>query len=229
MRAALRFVRELENAPAYTRTSRVCVDLYGSLALTGHGHGTDRAVLLGLSGYAPDTVETERIESILASIRDSGILDLDGALSVRFNEPTDLLFHRDQMYPEAGAVSHPNGMRFTAFNGAGAVVATEVFYSVGGGFILSDAERVADLVGGTVSTRVVPYPFRSAAELLQLGESYGTTIAEIVLANECALYSAELRNETSPRIRRPGLTSHTDMEASAALQRVQRNRRFRNA
>ena len=205
MRAALRFVRELEAAPTYTHTGRVCVDLYGSLALTGMGHGTDRAVLLGLSGYGPDTVATERIESILGSIRDSGILDLDGVLSVRFNEKTDLLFHRDQMYPELGVVSHPNGMRFTAFDAAGNVIVSEVFYSVGGGFIVSEAERVANASGGAVSTRVVPYPFRSAEEMLRVADQHGLTIADLVLANECALLADErvkiVRSGTEVRAR----------------------------
>ena len=187
MRAALRFVRELESVPAYMQTNRVCVELYGSLALTGMGHGTDRAVLLGLEGYAPDALDTGRIETILATIRDSGILDLDGLLSVRFREATDLTFNRGQMYPEPGVVSHPNGMRFTAFDAEGAKLAEEVYYSVGGGFILSESERVANAAGATVSTRVVPYPFHSAEELVRLADEHGLTIAELVLANECAL------------------------------------------
>jgi L-serine dehydratase len=212
MRAALRFVRELDAAGQLDQIGQVAVDLYGSLALTGLGHGTDRAVLLGLMGEAPDTVDPATVDAKISEVRAMSRLLLGGRVEIPFYEQGNLLFHRAQMYPDPNTVSHPNGMRFTAFDGAGAQLATKVFYSVGGGFILSEEERLADAAGATVSTRVVPYPFRSAAELLQIGESYRTTIAEIVLANECALYSAELRNETGPRIRRPGLTTLGDMD-----------------
>jgi L-serine dehydratase len=186
MRAAQRFVREFGRSPT-GKTERVQVDLYGSLALTGMGHGTDKAILLGLWGFAPDTVVTEKIEPILEETRRLGELWLDDALPIRFNEKTDLLFHRNQMYPDAGHVTHPNGMRFTAFDAAGEVLAEEVFYSIGGGFIVSEAERVAAAEGSARSPRVVPYPFRSAEEMLRVAEEHGMTIAELVLANECAL------------------------------------------
>ena len=143
MRAALRFVRELDRNSRFRETERVQVDLYGSLALTGHGHGTDRAVLLGLWGFAPDSMTMEKIEPILEETRRLGELWLEDALPIRFNEQTDLLFHREQMYPDAGAATHPNGMRFTAFDATGRVIASEVFYSIGGGFIVSEAERAA--------------------------------------------------------------------------------------
>ena len=89
----------------------------------------------------------------------------------------DLRFRRDQMYPEAGVVSHPNGMRFTALGCEGVVLAEEVFYSIGGGFIVSEAERVAGAAGGGVRDRVVPYPFRSAEEMLRVAAEHGLTIA----------------------------------------------------
>ena len=187
MRAALRFVRELEAAGLLATTARVTVDLYGSLALTGRGHGTDRAVLLGLMGEAPDTVDPASVEGKIAEVRTTLLLRLGGRVEISFVEAGDLRFRREQMYPEAGVVSHPNGVRFTAFDAAGGELASEVFYSIGGGFIVSEAERVAEADGGAVSNRVVPYPFRSAEELLRVARVHELTIAELVLANECAL------------------------------------------
>src|ERR1700712_4130629 len=98
MRAALRFVQELQALESFSATTRVQIDLFGSLALTGIGHGTDRAILLGLSGEAPDTVDTARVEDLLASIRELKSLSLGGSQAITFHEPADLLFHRNQMY-----------------------------------------------------------------------------------------------------------------------------------
>jgi len=187
MRAALRFVRELNAAGSLAKTARVTAELYGSLALTGIGHGTDRAVLLGLMGEAPDTVDPASVEAKIAEVRGTTRLKLGGSSEIPFHESDDLRFLKSQMYPEAGVVSHPNGVRFTAFDPAGAVLASEVFYSVGGGFIVSETERLADGTGGAASTRVVPYPFRSAEQLLRIAAEHELTIAELVLANECAL------------------------------------------
>ena len=188
MRAALRFVRELQAMPRFPTTTRVLVELYGSLAHTGIGHGTDRAVLLGLSGYAPDSIDPARIDSIITTIRTNKTLELAGSLAVPFDEATDLLFQRDQMYPPEAdaATSHPNGLRFTAFAGE-EVIAQEVFYSVGGGFILSAAELAPEPNAKPVATRTVPYSFSSAEELLSVADSNKLTIAELVLANEVAL------------------------------------------
>ena len=201
MRAALRFVSELDQASVMS-THRIQAELYGSLAHTGIGHGTDRAALLGLSGERPDTVDPAQIESIVAAIRSSGILELGGRLSVHFNEATDLLFHRYRMYPPGAeaTTSHPNGMRFTAFNNAGNMLAQEVFYSVGGGFILSAAELAPNPQEKAVAPRNVPYPFASAEQLLAVAETHHLTIAELILANEVALLN-------DPRITRPATTS----------------------
>ena len=184
MRAALRFVEGLESTGQLTRTCSAIVHLYGSLALTGIGHGTDRAVLLGLLGEAPDTVDTSQVEAKLAEVRTTRSLPLLGRHPVPFIESANLPFHRDQMYPEAGVVSHPNGMRFTAFDAAGALLANEVFYSIGGGFIVSEAERTAPQ---TDSPRRVPYPFRSAEELLRVASEHDLSIADLLLGNEVAL------------------------------------------
>ena len=187
MRAALRFVNTLDSSGLLPRTARVVVHLYGSLALTGKGHGTDRAILLGLLGDAPDTVDPAHIEAKLNTIHASNTLNLLGRQAIPFTESEDLRFHRDQMYPDATIISHPNGMRFTAFDNAGALLAEEVFYSVGGGFIVSEAERTDESV---TNARIVPYPFRSAADLLTTAKQHNLTIANLLLANEVALLKA---------------------------------------
>src|SRR5581483_2759991 len=186
MRAALRFLRELDARQLFDKVDSITVDLYGSLALTGHGHGTDRAVLLGLLGESPDTVPLDQIESMLERVRSEHKLRLMGRRDVAFRESEQLRFHREQMYPDPQHATHPNGMRFTVFDAAGNVVARDVFYSVGGGFILSAAEL--EQSGSSAGTkRDVPYPFSSAAELLRLGEERGLSITEMILRNEIAL------------------------------------------
>ena len=116
MRAALRFVRELATKNLLERTERINVDLYGSLALTGIGHGTDRAILLGLLGEAPDSVDPATVEAKIAAVRSTGTLALNGNKTIPFVEIEDLHLRRNQMYPDTAVVSHPNGMRFTAFD-----------------------------------------------------------------------------------------------------------------
>lgn len=184
MRAALRFTRELAASHLLEKTAKVTVDLYGSLALTGIGHGTDRAILLGLLSEAPDAVDPATVETKIAAIRSTGTLALNGSRTIPFTEAENLNFRRNQMYPDPAVTSHPNGMRFTAFDNAGAKLAEEVFYSIGGGFIVSEAERTAPSL---TSTRKVPYPFRSAADLLATAKQHNLTIADLLLANEVAL------------------------------------------
>ena len=199
MRAALRFVHALDSADLLNRTGSVIVDLYGSLALTGIGHGTDRAILLGLLGEAPDTVEPAQVEAKLTAIRTTGTLSLLGSKTIPFLEPRHLLFHRNQMYPTPGIVSHPNGMRFRAFDDADTLLSEDVFYSIGGGFIVSEAERTAE---STTSNRIVPYPFRSAADLLATAQQRNLTIAQLLLSNEVALL-----NDPTILINRPAPAS----------------------
>jgi L-serine dehydratase len=190
MRAALRFARELESTGLTPRTASVRVDLYGSLALTGHGHGTGRAILLGLSGQTPEGIDPAEIEAQLSVIRSAGTLQLPGRRTIAFDEATHLLFHRTQMYPVAGIVSHPNGMRFSAFDSDGRLLLERIFFSIGGGFIVSAnefaaAQRTQTPVDDEVTR--VPYPFHSAQELLQRAAAGNITIAQLMLANECAL------------------------------------------
>ena len=212
MRAALRFVQQLESSNLLPQTASVSAHLYGSLALTGHGHGTDRAILLGLLGQAPDTVDPAQVHSHLDIIHQTKTLSLLGRHPIPFDDATNLLFHRNQMYPNANATTHPNGVRFTAVSANGTTLADDVFYSIGGGFILSADEFVTQKEASksaNTSTRTVPYPFRSAAELLALAAAQHLTIAELILANEVALLA-----DTSLAINRPTL----DRSRAAATQ-----------
>jgi L-serine dehydratase len=182
MRAACRFARDLESAGLLDRVARVQTDLYGSLALTGLGHGTDRAVLLGLAGNEPASIDPAAIESTVAAIRAARRIELAGRRGIDFNEPRDLIFHRDQMLPPGAHTQHPNGLRFTAFDAAGNILSERTFFSIGGGFIVEDG--VADNPAGESEVRL-PYPFHSAAELLEVARAHSLTIDRVMMANEC--------------------------------------------
>ena len=184
MRAALAFVGQLERTGLLERVRRVQTDLCGSLALTGKGHATDRAVLLGLSGEVPDQVDPARIESLVNGIRVAHSLLLGGTHSIPFEESTDLLFHKDATLP-----AHPNGMRFRAFDEAKEELASKVYYSIGGGFIKTEAEMQA--VQPSSHSTKVPYRFKSAADLLRVGEERQLAIWQIMLENEKALHGGE--------------------------------------
>jgi L-serine dehydratase len=184
MRAALRFVHELAADGKLDLTERVGIDLYGSLALTGRGHGTDRAVLLGLSGEAPDRVDPDQVESKVRRIREEQALRLDGRRQVQFREREDLRFRIDKTL-----AFHSNGMRFTAFDAVGAVLSRRIYFSVGGGFVVDETE--AQHVGDAPRALHVPYPFASAAELLAHGNATKKRIPEMIRSNELALRSPE--------------------------------------
>jgi L-serine dehydratase len=192
MRAAWRFAREL--GPLLDRSARVQADLYGSLALTGMGHATDRAVLLGLAAHEPATVDPGVIESTVAAIRSSRRIDLAGKRSIAFDEPRDLVFHRDQMFPPGAHTQHPNGLRLAAFDANGAVLCERTFFSIGGGFIAEDG--AADQPAGEPQVSV-PYPFGSAAELLEVARAHSLSIDRVMLANECARLRAVERSATA--------------------------------
>ena len=138
------------------RTAKVAAQVYGSLALTGRGHCTDRAILLGLEGNRPETLEPATVEPTLERIRTSGRLRLSGRHEIAFDEPMDLLFHRDQTLPQ-----HPNGMRFTALDAAGNVLHREEIFSTGGGFIVRAADFGKERADATQVA--LPYPFTNAA------------------------------------------------------------------
>ncbi|MBL8799230.1 MAG: L-serine ammonia-lyase [Planctomycetia bacterium] len=180
MWAALRFTRTLESLDLLTQTRRVKTELYGSLAATGRGHATDKAVILGLSGERPDTLDPDRVEPLIERVRSGHTLSLAGRLEVPFHEADDLIFH-NEFLPR-----HPNGMRLTAFNAAGDRLAEELYYSVGGGFVVNEAEAAAGQGGGNPPGGALPYPFSSAAELLDIGQRARLSIADVVRANETA-------------------------------------------
>jgi L-serine dehydratase len=189
MRAARAFALALHREGVLERTAQVRAQLYGSLALTGRGHGTDRAVMLGLRGEEPSTLDPATVENRLAEMRTGASLLLLGRHPVPFREAEHLLFHRDQMTPPGARTQHPNGLRFSAFDPAGGLLLEQTWFSVGGGFIVedgADADRTP-----MMPARPLPYPFRSAATLLEITRTHGLTIPQVMLANECALREGE--------------------------------------
>jgi L-serine dehydratase len=176
MNAARQFALDLDARQLLPTTHKVSIQLYGSLALTGQGHCTDRAVLLGLEGHRPDEIEPDTIESTIERIRSSGRLKLLGRHEIEFDEPLDLLYHRNQVLP-----GHSNGMRFAALDANGRVLISEEFYSIGGGFIQRAGEAGP---AGPKSAAALPFPFNSAQELLALGRTHGLEIYELMFANE---------------------------------------------
>lgn len=177
MVAANRFLNELREKNLLNSASRVKVDLYGSLAMTGEGHATDVAVLLGLLGEQPDRVDPDKVSEYIKQIDDSGELNLAGERLIPFQRATDLPFNFGESLPK-----HPNGMRFYAFDEAGMVTIDSIYYSVGGGFVLSDAEVSEQ--GKVVADHGMPYLFNNGVELLQIGKKENLSISDIVLANE---------------------------------------------
>jgi len=181
MRAARMFAARLEHEGKLAATTRVCSQMYGSLGATGKGHGTDKAVLLGLSGSEPDTVEVDAISVRLKRIRESQRIALLGAHEIAFNEKTDLIFYRREALP-----FHPNGMRFTAFGADAAPLLARVYYSVGGGFVLSDDVAHDGSLQKVIApdTTVLAHPFHSGADLLALAHTNHCSIAELMRRNE---------------------------------------------
>jgi L-serine dehydratase len=196
MRAAREFALGLQKEGVLAATQEVFVRLYGSLALTGLGHGTDRAVLIGLEGAQPETVDPDSIEPAVQRIRKTGKLNLLGEREIAFDEPMQLLFLRTERLPH-----HSNGMKFTAFGPAGTsgagtvspagasdagatgrvVLREETYYSIGGGFIIREGETET---AESVALSMPPYPFETGAELLARCKEHGLELFELMLANE---------------------------------------------
>src|SRR6202522_4637757 len=175
MNAARSFAELRAARGLLARTTQVSAQLYGSLALTGRGHCTDRAILLGLEGLSPDTIDSATVEPTLQRIRAGGRIRLLGRHEIAFDEPLNLLFHIDQVLP-----GHSNGMRFTAHGSALEVLAREEYYSIGGGFVV---QAGAETNAGAVR-REPPYEFNSGARLLEHGRAHGLEIHELMLARE---------------------------------------------
>ncbi len=179
MLAARRFLVECADLASVTRVS---IDLYGSLALTGIGHATDKAVLLGLLGETPKEVDPETMDAKIARIRESHRMHLLGEYEIPFEIERDLHWHRQESLP-----AHPNGLRLTAVHRDGSQ-SSQVFYSVGGGFIQTEQEMGHE---PAVAPRKKPYPFGTMGELLALGEKNSISIAGMMRANESVFCSSE--------------------------------------
>jgi L-serine dehydratase len=179
MRAARTFALGLRDDGLIDQVVRVRAELFGSLGATGHGHGSDRAVLLGLEGEDPETVEVSGVEGRVAAIRSQQKLLLLGVHAIAFDEDTDLVLHRRRALPY-----HPNGMTFTALDAAGAELRTRTYYSVGGGFVVDETATGADRV--KPDDTVLPYPFSTGAELLAHTRATGWPISRIMAENEQA-------------------------------------------
>lgn len=190
MRAAARFVeRWLVQEGNLEACNRIKAELFGSLALTGKGHGSDKAVLLGLEGQWPHRIDPDDIEPMLTRIRNEKSVMIAPGKCIGFDEKTDLLFNKRQKLP-----FHSNGMRFTAFSADGSELANREYYSVGGGFVVNQDEAAQDRI--TADTSVQPYPFKSSLEMISQCEKHGLTIADLMRANESVWRSdAEIDSE----------------------------------
>jgi L-serine dehydratase len=184
MRAALTFANRLKELGLLAQTVSVKAELYGSLGATGKGHGSDKAVLLGLQGEAPDLVDTSTVAAKLEKIRSSKCLNLLGEKEIAFVESEQLLMYKRQSLP-----FHPNGMRFTALDANGAEILNKVYYSVGGGFVVNEDAAGKDRI--VPDTTILRYPFRSAVELLRLCNEHRISVSQLMLENETAWRSEE--------------------------------------
>ncbi|WP_026415952.1 L-serine ammonia-lyase [Actinomadura oligospora] len=184
MAAAHRFARGLDQDGVLEKTASVQAILYGSLGLTGKGHGSDKAVILGLEGDKPELVDVDTVDERLARVRETGSLTLYGSHPVPFVIGEHLVFERKISLP-----GHPNGMRFTAFDADGNELRTRVYYSVGGGFVVDEHATGADRI--KADDTVLPHRFDTAAELLERCHETGLSISALMLENEKAFGRSE--------------------------------------
>ncbi|MEZ6039090.1 MAG: L-serine ammonia-lyase [Planctomycetaceae bacterium] len=188
MRAARLFVQRLIEAGEIGSTDRIEVCLYASLAFTGKGHGTDKAVLLGLEGESPEEIDVDSIQSQLDRIRTTHKLQLTPERSITFIEDRDLIFRRKESLP-----AHPNGLRFTAFNPDNTILLTKTYYSIGGGFVVGEKSAESDQLTRSQVDR--PFPYRSGADLLRLAADNDLSISEMTLRNEACWRPEEQTRE----------------------------------
>ncbi len=185
MRAAARFAeRWLDGNGVLEQVVRVRCELFGSLAMTGRGHGTDKAVLLGLEGEHPDRVDPDRIPTALERIRGTQQLQLLGKKTIAFEEKRDLVFNKRQKLP-----FHTNGMRFSAYDANDNELASRDYYSVGGGFVVNNDEAADDRI--VADTTEQPYPFSTGDQMLALCKKHNLSIAQLTMANEKVWRSEE--------------------------------------
>jgi L-serine dehydratase len=173
MRAAQIFAPALMQAEVLPSVAYIRIELFGSLGATGRGHGSPKAIILGLAGEAPATVDVDGIDDFLAQIRASGELMVLGTHAVSFDEKRDLIFSRSRTLP-----CHSNGMQFVALNVQQETIDSRIYYSVGGGFIVDEEAASTDCL------TVLPFPFNSGEQLLELCQQQKMSISELILANE---------------------------------------------
>ncbi|NHN54311.1 L-serine ammonia-lyase [Calidifontibacter sp. DB0510] len=193
MRAARLFADGIAEQGRLEEVARLKAQLFGSLGATGHGHGSDKAVLLGLEGEDPETVDTETADARVAAMRARRLIRLAGRHTVAFDADTDLVLHRRKSLP-----THPNGMQFDAFGEDGELIVSRIYYSVGGGFVVDEHATGADRV--VQDPTVVPHPFNTGAELLAICEQEGISVSEVMWRNERAWRSDEQIREGLLRI-----------------------------
>ncbi|MFC4030729.1 L-serine ammonia-lyase [Streptomyces polygonati] len=184
MRAAGIFAHRLKNEGLLSHTAAVRAELFGSLGATGHGHGTPKAVLLGLSGHSPRTVDVETADDEVAAVRAANRLHLLGAHEIAFDPDTDLVLHRRRSLPY-----HANGMTFSAFDADGGTLLAKTYYSVGGGFVVDEEAVGQDRI--KLDDTVLRHPFRSGDQLLRLARETGLSISALMLENEKAWRTEE--------------------------------------
>ena len=184
MTASCRFIREVEERGQLAKVARVTVDLYGSLALTGKGHATDTAVTLGLAGWLPAQVDPDAAAKLIEEVRANGKLALAGSQSVDFRIDRDIHWHYKESLPY-----HPNALTLHAYDAQDGVVHEGTFYSVGGGFVVTQAE--AQSPTALAAGPAIPFPFDNAEELLVMAEREKVRIADIMMRNECVVRSEQ--------------------------------------
>lgn len=184
MRAGKRFIDSLQLVDGISSVARIEVNLYGSLGATGKGHGSDKAVLLGLEGNLPESVDVDAVARRIESIRATGRIKLEGQYEIAFDEASDLIMHREQTLEH-----HSNGMTFSALDANGKEILVKTYYSVGGGFVVNEEAIGRDRI--VEDTQVLPYPFSSADQLLGLCKKTGMSISDLMLENEKSWRSEE--------------------------------------
>lgn len=178
MKAAHAFIQTLEKQQKIPTIQRVKIELFGSLAYTGKGHGTDHAILLGLEGHLPDSIDPDIIRPRAQAIIEQNTLNLAGKHHIHFDLLHDFIFNFHDLLP-----THTNGMRFTAFDAEQNDILSEIYYSIGGGFIIDEHNT------SSATQYTVPYPFNSTKELIKHSEDNQLSITEIMLANECSMHT----------------------------------------
>ncbi len=179
MKAACRFANQLSEQGLLMELTKIKVELYGSLALTGTGHGTPAAILNGLEGELPHTVDPDKVVPRAQAIIEQKEICLLGTKPVSFLKENDLVFHGKELLP-----LHTNGMRFSAYKGTDEKIAEEIYYSIGGGFIITEAEQEKT----QLSESSIPYPFSTAKELMEICRENNLSIKEVMLQNEQTLH-----------------------------------------